>query len=148
MNTYPVIYIGINYNKPWNKDPVIHQPGFNGKYPAVFFSWLKWCLVSTVTPLPDPIESTSTATSSVKMPRFLCWGRHFLTMPPTLHRSIIGFFLGWEGAKPTSAMKVSLVRFSDLQIWDLKIVNFVDFSRNHDGFGGAQKNLRHTKNVS
>ena len=25
------------YHNPWNKDPVIKQPGFNGKYPAVFF---------------------------------------------------------------------------------------------------------------
>ena len=29
------------FQKPWNKDPVMKQPLFYGKYPRIFFSWLK-----------------------------------------------------------------------------------------------------------
>ena len=52
-------------------------------------------------------------------------------MPPTLHRSI---FFWLEGAKPSSyeSFKSDLATSKK----DLKIV---DFSRNHDGFGGPKK---------
>ena len=46
MNSYPVMW-GL-FHKPWNKDPVIKQPVFHGKYPrCFFFSWFILHGVST-----------------------------------------------------------------------------------------------------